>query len=108
MRNRPGGQGLPWLDQAVRRKLTDLVSYADDAHNEGIITRYPESFHDLLTVPGIGPRTAARLVEELGIRSIPGLARAARTHRLRQVYWIGPERERLLGEAAAALLKQAA
>jgi DNA polymerase (family X) len=99
---------LPWLDQSLRRKLSGLVNTNSEDRQEALVTRFPKSFQDLLTVPGIGPRTAARLVAELGIRTIAGLARAARAHKLRRVYWIGPERERRLGMAAESLLKQAA
>ena len=102
------GSDAPWTDQSLRRKLSDLVNTADADHQEALVTQYPRAFQDLLGVPGIGPRTAARLINELGIRSLAGLARAARAHKLRRVYWIGPEREHQLGEAAEALIKQAA
>jgi DNA polymerase (family 10) len=98
----------PWTDQSLRRKLSDLVNTADADHQETLVTQYPRAFQELLGVPGVGPRTAARLIYELGIRSLAGLARAARAHRLRSVYWIGPERERQLGQAAESLIKPAA
>jgi DNA polymerase (family 10) len=98
----------PWTDQSLRRKLSDLVNTADAEYREALVTQYPWAFQELLGVPGIGPRIAARLIDELGIRSLAGLSRAARAHKLRQVYWLGPERERQLGEAAEALIKHAA
>jgi DNA polymerase (family 10) len=99
---------LPWLDQSVRRKLSELINSSPGDRHEALVTQFPKAFEDLLNVPGIGPRIAARLIDELGIRSVAGLARAARAHKLRQVYWIGPERERRLGFAAEELLRDAA
>ncbi|HEX3247561.1 MAG TPA: helix-hairpin-helix domain-containing protein [Chloroflexota bacterium] len=103
-----GELDLPWLGQRLRRKLGELVTRGRMDSRENLVAQFPRAFRELLSVPGIGPKTATRLIEDLGIRSVAGLARAARAHRLRQVYWIGPERERRLGLAAEAQLKQAA
>ena len=55
-------------------------------------------------MPGIGPKTADRLVGELRIRGLKGLARAARQGRLHRHRGIGPAREHAWGEAAELLL----
>jgi DNA polymerase/3'-5' exonuclease PolX len=60
-----------------------------------------------MQVPGIGPRTADRLVGELHVRGLKGLASAARRGRLRRLRGIGPARERAWGEAAALLMTPA-
>lgn len=100
--------GLPWSDAQVQRKLVELVGPDHEQQRDDLLARYPESYRDLLTLPGVGPKTATRLISELGIRSLAGVARAARAHRLREAYWIGPEREQRLGEAAESMLQRAA
>lgn len=46
----------------------------------------------LATVPGVSPRLAARLVEELGVASLAELERAAHDGRLQDLDGVGPRR----------------
>jgi DNA polymerase (family 10) len=103
-----GELDLPWLGQRLRRKLGELVTQGHMQFHEDLVAQFPRPFRELLTIPGVGPKTATRLIQELGIRSIAGVARAARAKKLRQVYWIGPAREQRLGQVSEALLKEAA
>lgn len=103
-----GELDLPWLGSRLRRKLGELVTKGHMGFHDELVAQFPRPFRELLRIPGIGPKTATRLIQDLGIRNIAGVARAARAGKLRQVYWIGPEREQRLGLAAEALLKQAA
>jgi hypothetical protein len=48
--------------------------------------------------------TAARLIEQLGVRSVADLARAAHEGRLQTLRGIGAVREAQLGAAAASIL----
>jgi DNA polymerase (family 10) len=102
--NDRGELDVPWLGPRLRRKLGELVSQGKMDFQDELLAQFPSSFRELLTIPGIGPKLATRLISELGIRSIAGLARAAREHKLQNVYWIGPERERRLGLQAEALI----
>src|SRR5881409_1552781 len=95
---------LPWLGPRLRRKLGELVTRGRMQFYVELIAELPPPLRELLSVPGVGPRTAQRLMDELGIRSVRGLARAARQRRLRKLRGFGPLRERRLGEAAEALL----
>lgn len=106
--NEAGELPLPWLGERLRRKLGELVTHGQMQFHQDILAELPRPFRELLAVPGVGPRTARRLVDELGIRGVRGLARAARTGRLRTLRGIGPVRERKLGEAAEAMLASAA
>jgi DNA polymerase (family 10) len=71
-----------------------------------ILAALPRGYRELLSVPGIGPKTAQRLMVELGVCGLRDLADAARSGRLRALRGIGPLREQRFGEAAAALLAQ--
>ena len=99
---------LPWLGPSLRRKLGELIKDGRMRFHDELLAELPPAMRALLEVPGIGPRTARRLVTELGIKSVRGLARAARQQRLRRLHGIGPVRERRLGQAAEALLGKAA
>lgn len=105
----PDGQlQLPFLGPRLRRKLGELVTSGRMQFHDELLAELPGPIRALLAVPGVGPRTAERLVRDLGIRGLRGLVRAAREGRLRSLRGIGVVRERQLGQAAEQLLAEAA
>lgn len=102
-----GELDLPGLGQRLRRKLGELVRTGRMSFHDELIAAEPRPIRTLMTVPGIGPKTADRLVGELKIRGLKSLARAARRGRLHQLRGIGPAREQAWGEAAELLLTPA-
>jgi len=103
-----GELDLPGLGQRLRRKLGELVRTGRMSFHDELIAAEPRPIRTLMTVPGIGPKTADRLVGELKIRGLKGLARAARRGRLQHLRGIGPAREQAWGESAELLLTPAA
>lgn len=53
----------------------------------------PKGVRELMAVPGVGPKRAARLSQDLGIKGLAGLERAARTGRLRRAAGFGERLE---------------
>lgn len=106
--NAAGELDLPGLGPRLRRKLGELLLRGRMQFADDLLAELPGPYRELLRVPGVGPRTARRLMRDLGIRGVPGLARAARLGRLQALPGIGPVREQRLREAAEALLGPAA
>jgi DNA polymerase (family 10) len=106
--NSDGELDLPWLGPRLRRKLGELVRQGRMQFHEELLAELPRPMRELLAVPGVGPKTAARLIDELRVESVEALARAAREGRLRQLRGFGPRREQQLGLAAESLLTAAA
>lgn len=52
----------------------------------------------LMSVPGVGPRTAKRLHEMLGVETAAELAEAARSGRLQSLHGFGPKRTAQFGQ----------
>jgi DNA polymerase (family 10) len=102
--NAEGQLELPWLGPRLRRKLGELVTRGRMQFHDDLIAALPRPYRELLSVSGVGPRTAERLTDELKVKSVRGLPHAARRGKLRTVRGIGAVRERQLGEAAEALL----
>jgi DNA polymerase (family 10) len=103
-----GELDLPGLGQRLRRKLGELVRTGHLSFHDELIAAEPRPVRTLMAVPGIGPKTAYRLVGECKVRGLKSLSRAARTGRLQQFRGIGPARERAWGEAADLMLTLAA
>jgi DNA polymerase (family 10) len=99
---------LPWLGPRLRRKLGELVTRGRMEFHDELLSQLPPALRDLLEVPGIGPKTADRLIKQLGVRSKSGVVRAARQGRLRTLPMIGERLERKLGAAAEAQLARRA
>lgn len=62
----------------------------------------PRGAVELMHVPGLGPKRAKLLCEELGIRSLAGLERAAREHRIQKLRGFGARTEEKILEELGA------
>lgn len=97
---------LPGVGSRIRRKLVEVI-------NAGALTFYDELLEDappvvraLMAVEGIGPKTALRLSEGLGVETPRELVVAAENGKIRQLYGFGPQREALLAAAARAVSEE--
>jgi DNA polymerase (family 10) len=95
---------LPWLGARLQRKLGQLVRQGRMEFQEELLASLPQPLRELLAVPGIGPRTAARLMAEAGVFGLVDLIRAADEGRLRALRGIGARREAQWAQAATGLL----
>ena len=87
---------LPGLGERLRRKLGELLSTGRLGFYVELCAWLPKPIAALMEVPGVGPKTARRLHEELGLRDARDVAEAAKAGRIRELYGFGEIRERLL------------
>jgi DNA polymerase (family 10) len=69
-------KAIPGVGDAIARKITELVTTGHLKYYEELRQEFPEGISELLTVPGVGPKTARRLASELGISSVEELEQA--------------------------------
>ncbi|MFC2045576.1 DNA polymerase/3'-5' exonuclease PolX [Chloroflexota bacterium] len=67
---------VPGVGEAIAKKITELVNTGKLDYYEDLKTEFPEGISTLLNVPGIGPKTAMLLANELSISSIDELEEA--------------------------------
>ncbi|MGE3270819.1 MAG: helix-hairpin-helix domain-containing protein [Chloroflexota bacterium] len=103
-----GELALPGLGQRLRRKLGELVRTGRLSFHDELLAAEPRPIRTLMTVPGIGPRTADRLVSEAHVRGLKGLVRKAREGKLQRMHGVGPARERAWVDGAETLLARTA
>jgi DNA polymerase (family 10) len=65
--------------------------------------KFPAGLVGLTRIPGLGPKTARKIYEELGISSLEALRDAAESERLRSIPGLGPQAEQNILESLAAL-----
>jgi DNA polymerase (family 10) len=112
---------LPGIGKTIEAKVVEVV---EDGEMHALAKRrgmVPAGVVDFLRLPGVGPKTAARIWTQLGITSLEGLKSAAEEGRLRDLSGMGarseekilkaleagfgpePEARRLLGQALPAV-----
>ena len=93
---------LPGIGPTIQEKI---VALADDGAIPAAVklrAKYPEGLIEMMRLPGLGPKRARRLYDELGIDSIESLKGAAEQHRIRELKGFGPKAEESILAAAQA------
>ena len=70
---------LPGVGATIARKIREYADTGTMAKLERLRERYPPEYQRLVSMPGVGPKTLARLHRELGIDSIDRLQDALAT-----------------------------
>ena len=99
-----GELDLPGLGPRLRRKLGELLAKGRMTFYVELCAELPPDISRLMAVPTVGPKTAWRLHEELGITDAAGLKAAAESGKVRKLYGFGPKREQQLLTGALEVL----
>ena len=94
---------LPGVGTRIREKLAELIATGRLTFYEDLLEDQPEHIRALMAVEGIGPKTAQRLYDGLGVRTVPDLLRAAEQQQVQLLFGFGAVREASLAQAARAV-----
>jgi DNA polymerase (family 10) len=64
---------VPGVGEAINKKITELVTTGKLEYYEKLKADFPDGISTLLSIPGVGPKTAMLLSSELGIKTIDEL-----------------------------------
>jgi len=67
---------IPGVGEAITKKITQLVTTGKLDLYEKLKAEFPEGLSTLLSIPGVGPKTAMLLSSELDIKTIDELEAA--------------------------------
>jgi DNA polymerase (family 10) len=84
-----GLQSIPGVGEAIAKKATELITTGKLGYYENLKAEFPQGITNLLTVPGVGPKTANKLSSELGISSVDELERAINDGRVAHIFRLG-------------------
>ena len=93
---------LPGIGKDLAHKLADIVSTGRFHELKEIEKKVPGALADLADVPGLGPKRIKLLYEKLKIKSMAGLAEAARRGKLRSLPGFGAKLEQAILKAGEA------
>jgi DNA polymerase (family 10) len=84
---------LPGIGKTLEEKLVALLDTGAIPAAEKLRAKYPPGLLEMTRLPGLGPKRARKLFDELGIDSLAMLRAAAEGGKLRDVKGFGPKFE---------------
>ena len=84
---------LPGVGKTLEEKLEALLETGSIPASEKLRAKYPEGVVAMTRIPGLGPKRARRLYEELGIDTLASLRTAAEAQQIRDLKGFGPKAE---------------
>ena len=93
--------GLSGIGGTIQGKIVEYSDTGDLTALAKLRDHIPPGLVEVMHVPGLGPKTARRLWQELGVTSADELRQAAEAHRLRELPGLGAKTEEKVLEALA-------
>ena len=97
---------IPGIGKAIAGKITQLANEGKMDFYEKLRGEFPDGILDVMRVPGVGPKSAKRIWDELDVTTVEALEAVAADGRLASLPRMGPKKaENILKEIAAARTK---
>src|SRR4051794_6094192 len=93
---------LPGVGKTIAEKIDALLDTGTIPAADKLRAKFPPGLVEVTRIPGLGPKRARKLYDELGISSLEDLRIAAEQHRLRDVAGFGAKAEENVLVALAA------
>jgi DNA polymerase (family X) len=99
---------LPGVGQTIADKVAELLGSGEIAALERLVARNPPGAVQVMRLQGVGPKTARRIFDELGLRTVDDVREAARSGRIKGLAGLGEKTEATIlagladGDGAAA------
>ncbi len=94
---------IPGVGKAISDKIAELATTGRLAFYDRLRAEVPPSLVELLSIPGLGPKTVRQLHGELGIETVDDLRQAAASGRIRELRGMSARTEALVLEGIARL-----
>ncbi len=93
---------LPGIGGTIQEKVLALSSDGAIPAAVKLRAKFPPGLIEITRLPGLGPKRARRLFDELGVDSLEKLRAAAEQHQIRALKGFGPKAEESILAAVAA------
>jgi len=97
---------LPGIGATLQEKILALTTTGEIPALQKLRAKFPAGLIEMTRLPGLGPKRARRLYEELGIDSLASLELAAKQKRISDLKGFGAKAEASLLEAIAAYAQE--
>ena len=82
---------VPGIGESIASHLDELFRTGKSGHFEEVMKGLPREMFDLMEVPGIGAKTAYKLVTKIGIKSLAELEKAGKKGKIAELEGFGEE-----------------
>jgi DNA polymerase (family 10) len=90
---------LPGVGKTLQEKIVALVEDGEIPAAAKLKQKFPASLVEVTRIPGVGPKTARRLFDELGVTSLEDLRQAAEEERIQTVRGLGEKAQQSILES---------
>ena len=90
---------LPGVGKTLQEKIVALVDGGEIPAAAKLKQKFPASLVEVTRIPGVGPKTARRLFDELGVTNLEQLRAAAEAERIQTVKGLGARGEQSILES---------
>ena len=98
---------IPGIGEGIAKKIREYLETGRISKYEQIRQSLPEGLLEMMTIPGMGPKTVVLVHKTLGISSVAQLEKGVKQGRLRDLPGMGPKKEENILRGIA-LLRQSA
>ncbi|MBN1761892.1 MAG: DNA polymerase/3'-5' exonuclease PolX [Methanomicrobia archaeon] len=84
---------IPGIGEGIARKIVEIAETGDCKKHRELKQEMPSELLELLAIPRVGPKTIAKVHQELGITNIVELEQAAKSHQLAGIPGFGAKVE---------------
>jgi DNA polymerase (family 10) len=85
---------IPGVGKTLAEKIDALLATGEIPAAVKLKAKFPPSLIEVTRVPGVGPKTARRLFDELDVATLDDLRAAAEGERIRELKGLGPKAEK--------------
>ena len=93
---------LPGIGDDLAAKIQEIVTTGKCQALEKLRKQLPPSITELLKIPGLGPKRVRTLYDQLQVKSVDQLAKAAKAGKIHELEGFGPKTEQTILEALGA------
>jgi DNA polymerase (family 10) len=94
---------LPGIGRTIQDKIIALADTGEIPATAKLRAKFPGGLVEMMRLPGLGPKRARRLFDELEIDSVQKLREAAEQQRIRSLKGFGPKAEEAIMAAIATV-----
>ncbi|MCM2278462.1 MAG: helix-hairpin-helix domain-containing protein [Oligoflexia bacterium] len=92
---------IPGIGKGIAEVLREFLLQGSARARDALLSALPAGLAELTELPGVGPKKARELIEELGISSVGELEYACRENRLLKLKGFGPKLQQKILEGIA-------
>lgn len=94
---------IPGIGKSIAEKIEEYLKTGKIRYYEEFKKRMPLNLEEIIAVEGMGPKRAKVLYQELGIKNLKDLERAAKKHKISPLFRFGDKTEKNILEGIAFL-----